>query len=134
MLFRSDTSANVDDPHARAAFTGDEAPAQARRVRFGAAVVATGAPPFVPPIPGADGPGVLDSDTVWGLQAVPARLAVIGAGAIGMEMAQIFADFGSNVLVLEAQARPLAEVEDEIARSEERRVGKECRSRWSPYH
>jgi dihydrolipoamide dehydrogenase len=64
-----------------------------------------------------DSKGVLTSDTVWSLKQVPKRLAVIGAGAIGMEMAQIFADFGTKVLIVEAQDRPLAEVEPEIAKT-----------------
>ncbi|MHB1565515.1 MAG: FAD-dependent oxidoreductase [Acidiferrobacter sp.] len=85
------------------------------RLTFGAAVIATGAPPFIPPIPGADGDGVLTSDTVWGLKAPPKRLAIIGGGAIGLEMAQIFADFGSKVTVVEARDRILPEVEGEVA-------------------
>jgi len=58
---------------------------------------------------------VLTSDTVWGLAQRPARLGIVGAGAIGLEMAQIFADLGTEVQVVEAQARILAEVEAEIA-------------------
>ncbi len=112
-----DTSANSDDPHHRPA-QGDGS--QGRRIRFGCAVVATGAPPFVPPIPGAreglDSGAVLTSDTVWDLQGVPERLVIVGGGAIGLEMAQIFQDFGSEVLLLEARDRILAEVEPEIAR------------------
>ena len=112
------TSTNQDDPHSRAAIPGGIAE---KTVTFGCAVVATGAPPFIPPIPGAaeglDSGGVLTSDTVWGLAAAPKKLAVIGAGAIGVEMAQIFHDFGSKVTLLEAQDRILAEVEPEIARS-----------------
>ncbi|WP_297359617.1 FAD-dependent oxidoreductase [Acidiferrobacter sp.] len=85
------------------------------RVTFASAVIATGAPPFVPPIPGADGKAVLTSDTVWNLDTPPKRLVIVGAGAIGLEMAQIFADFGSAVTVLEARDRVLPEVEDEVA-------------------
>ena len=110
------TATNQDDPHSRAAIpTG----IPAKTITFGCAVVATGAPPFIPPIPGAaeglDSGGVLTSDTVWALPAAPKKLAVIGAGAIGVEMAQIFQDFGSKVTLLEAQDRILAEVEPEIA-------------------
>ncbi len=111
-----DTSGNSDDPHARAPL-GDGS--QGERITFGCAVIATGAPPYVPPIPGAaegvSQGGVLTSDTVWGLDGVPGRLVVIGGGAIGLEMAQIFQDFGTEVTLLEAQARILAEVETEIA-------------------
>jgi len=110
-----DTSANTTDPHVRAVYGNSKK--QKKTVTFGAAVIATGAPPFVPPIPGADNPGVLTSDTVWNLKKAPAKLGVIGAGAIGLEMAQIFSDFGTKVTVLEAQDRPLAEVEPEIART-----------------
>ncbi len=111
------TSTNQDDPHTRAALpTGKPE----KTLSFGCAVIATGAPPFVPPIPGAleglENLGVLTSDTVWALESPPKKLAVIGAGAIGVEMAQIFQDFRSRVTLLEAQERILAEVEPEIAK------------------
>ncbi len=93
---------------------------EAYQLRFGAAVVATGAPPFVPPIPGAqDGltnGGVITSDTIWDLPAPPKKMAIIGGGVIGVEMAQIFRDFGAEILILEAKDRILAEMEDEIAK------------------
>ncbi len=112
------TDTNQDDPHTRATLPAGKA---GKTVTFGCAVVATGAPPFVPPIPGAqegvESGGVLTSDTVWALSAPPKKLAVIGAGAIGIEMAQIFQDFGSKVTLLEAQERILAEVEPEIAKA-----------------
>ncbi len=101
------------------------------RLTFGAAVIATGAPPFVPPIPGAGeglaAGGVITSDTVWDLPRPPKRLGVIGGGAIGVEMAQIFHDFGAEVLLLEAKDRPLAEVEEEIARHLTEILGQEPR-------
>ena len=111
-----DTSGNRSDPHQRAPRGDDSA---GRHITFGCAVIATGAPPFVPPISGVEtalaAGGVLTSDTIWGLDAIPQRLVVIGAGAIGMEMAQIFQDFGSEVVVLERHDRVLAEVESEVA-------------------
>jgi len=112
------TATNQDDPHSRAAIPAGIVD---KTITFGCAVVATGAPPFIPPIRGAaeglDSGGVLTSDTVWSLPAPPKKLAVIGAGAIGVEMAQIFQDFGSKVTLLEAQERILAEVEPEIAKT-----------------
>jgi dihydrolipoamide dehydrogenase len=113
-----DTSGNNDDPHSRARVADQP---QGENVSFGCAVIATGAPPFVPPIPGAieglgEGGGVLTSDTVWTLDKQPKKLVVIGGGAIGLEMAQIFQDFGAQVTLLEAQDRILAEVEPEIAK------------------
>ncbi|HEX9626540.1 MAG TPA: FAD-dependent oxidoreductase [Acidiferrobacterales bacterium] len=126
-----DLSGNSKDAHQRAARGNGEAQGSAsaasagragaakktERITFGACVIATGAPPFVPPIPGADGKGVLTSDTVWNLKSAPKKLGIIGAGAIGLEMAQIFADFGTQVVIVEAQDRPLAEVEPEIAKT-----------------
>jgi dihydrolipoamide dehydrogenase len=87
---------------------------------FGAAVISTGAPPFVPPIPGAREEiatgGVLTSDSIWSLPAPPRRLGIIGGGVIGVEMAQIWRDFGAEVLMLEAKDRILTEVEEDIAK------------------
>ncbi len=94
---------------------------KAEHITFGCAVIATGAPPFVPPIPGAreaqEKGGVLTSDTVWTLSKPPKSMVIVGAGAIGVEMAQIFQDFGTKVTLLEAQQRILAEVEPEVAKA-----------------
>jgi dihydrolipoamide dehydrogenase len=112
-----DSGGNQKDPHTRAV-PGDAK--KGKLVSFGAAVIATGAPPWVPPVPGApeglESGGVLTSDTVWDLKESPKRLGVIGGGAIGVEMAQIFQDFGSKVMLLEVQERILAEVEPEVAK------------------
>ncbi|TCK19098.1 dihydrolipoamide dehydrogenase [Thiogranum longum] len=113
-----DTSGNQADPHTRAE---NASKPSGETMTFGCAVIATGAPPFVPPIPGAveglvEGGGVLTSDTVWQLEQQPKKLVVIGGGAIGLEMAQIFQDFGTHVTLLEAKDRILAEVEPEIAK------------------
>ncbi len=108
------TSGNTDDPYRRADTLNDS---EKKSITFGVAVIATGAPPFVPPIPGVNNEGVLTSDTIWSLKKRPEKLGVIGAGAIGLEMAQIFADFGTEVIVVEALDRPLTEVETEIAKT-----------------
>ncbi|VAW95810.1 Dihydrolipoamide acetyltransferase component (E2) of acetoin dehydrogenase complex / Dihydrolipoamide dehydrogenase of acetoin dehydrogenase [hydrothermal vent metagenome] len=111
-----DSGGNNKNPHLRAA-AGDGK--KGKKISFGAAIIATGAPPFVPPIDGAhdglESGGVLTSDTVWGLTEVPKRLGVIGGGAIGVEMAQIFQDFGTKVVLFEGMDRILAEVEKEVA-------------------
>ncbi|NWG40111.1 MAG: FAD-dependent oxidoreductase [Hydrogenophilaceae bacterium] len=92
-----------------------------RNITFGAAVIATGAPAFVPPIPGArenlSTGGVVTSDTIWNLASPPKKMAIVGGGVIGVEMAQIFRDFGCEVLMLERNTRILAEVEEEIAKT-----------------
>ena len=64
-------------------------------------VIAAGASPFVPSIPGLKESGFLTSDTVWGLAQRPQRLVVLGGGPIGCEMAQSFARLGSQVTQVE---------------------------------
>jgi dihydrolipoamide dehydrogenase len=94
---------------------------QPYQVTFGAAVIATGAPAFVPPIPGARenlaAGGVVTSDTIWNLSTPPKKLGIVGGGVIGVEMAQIFRDFGSEVLMLERHERILGEIEEEIGKT-----------------
>ncbi|RMG32755.1 MAG: FAD-containing oxidoreductase [Planctomycetota bacterium] len=71
-------------------------------LRFRKAIIATGTRPAVPPLPGLQDVHYLTNETVFSLTALPRRLAVIGAGPIGCEMAQAFANFGSEVLLIEA--------------------------------
>jgi pyruvate/2-oxoglutarate dehydrogenase complex dihydrolipoamide dehydrogenase (E3) component/uncharacterized membrane protein YdjX (TVP38/TMEM64 family) len=85
-----------------------------------AIVVATGARPFVPPIPGLEAVDYLTSDNIWELRDLPRRLVVLGGGPIGCELAQTFARFGSRVIQVEMMPRLLSredpEVSDFIAR------------------
>jgi pyruvate/2-oxoglutarate dehydrogenase complex dihydrolipoamide dehydrogenase (E3) component/uncharacterized membrane protein YdjX (TVP38/TMEM64 family) len=64
-------------------------------------VIAAGARPFVPPIPGIEEVGYLTSDNVWNLRELPRRLVVLGGGPIGCELTQAFARFGSKVTQVE---------------------------------
>jgi pyruvate/2-oxoglutarate dehydrogenase complex dihydrolipoamide dehydrogenase (E3) component len=77
-------------------------------------VIATGARPVVPPIPGLDQIPFLTNETVFDLTACPAHLIVIGAGPVGLELAQAHRRLGAEVTVLEA-ARPLAADDAECA-------------------
>lgn len=72
-------------------------------LRFVKAVIATGARPATPPIPGLKDVPYLTNETIFSLTVLPKRLGVIGAGPIGCEMAQTFARFGSEVFLLEAE-------------------------------
>jgi pyruvate/2-oxoglutarate dehydrogenase complex dihydrolipoamide dehydrogenase (E3) component len=72
-----------------------------KRLRFKRAVIATGARAVALPIPGLAEAGFLTNETVFSLTELPRRLAVIGAGPIGCELAQAFARFGSQVTMLE---------------------------------
>jgi dihydrolipoyl dehydrogenase len=85
-------------------------------VEFTDAIVAAGSTPNRLAVPGADLPCVLTSDQMLELERLPASLVVIGAGPVGVEMAQIFAAFGTKVTLLEAGQRILAPVDEEIAR------------------
>ena len=80
-----------------------------------AIVIAAGARPFVPPIPGLAEAGCLTSDSVWELRALPPRLVVLGGGPIGCELAQCFARFGSRVTQVEMLPRILAREDPEIS-------------------
>jgi pyruvate/2-oxoglutarate dehydrogenase complex dihydrolipoamide dehydrogenase (E3) component len=77
------------------------------RLPFRRAILATGARAAVPPIPGLSDVPYLTNETIFGLTELPKRLAVLGAGPIGCELAQAFARFGSRVTVLEMADRPL---------------------------
>lgn len=77
------------------------------RLRFRRAVVATGARAAVPSITGIDSVDYLTNETIFGLTSLPRRLLVLGAGPIGCEMAQAFARFGSEVVMIDRGARIL---------------------------
>lgn len=80
-----------------------------------AIVIAAGARPFVPPIPGIEDVGYLTSDTVWSLRELPRRLVVLGGGPIGCELAQCFARFGAQVTQVEMLPRLLIREDPEIS-------------------
>jgi len=78
-------------------------------------IIAAGARPFVPPIPGIDDIGYVTSDTIWNLRARPDRLVVLGGGPIGAEMAQAFARLGSQVTQIERAPRLLEREDPEVS-------------------
>ncbi len=80
-----------------------------------AIVIAAGARPFVPPIPGIEALEVLTSDTLWDLRELPRRLLVLGGGPIGCELAQAFARLGSQVTQVEMQPRLLMREDPEVS-------------------
>jgi pyruvate/2-oxoglutarate dehydrogenase complex dihydrolipoamide dehydrogenase (E3) component len=97
-------------------FTGSETLEVAgRRLRFARAVIATGARASAPPIPGLTQSGYLTNETLFTLTDLPARLAVIGGGPIGCEMAQSFARLGSRVTLVETVCQVLPREDAEAA-------------------
>ena len=84
-------------------------------------VIAAGARPFVPPIPGLAEVGYLTSDTVWNLRQQPRRLVVLGGGPIGCEMAQAFARLGCEVTQVEMAPRLMLREDPEVSALVEQR-------------
>lgn len=78
-------------------------------------VIAAGARPFVPPIPGLAEVNPLTSDTVWNLRTLPKRLIVLGGGPIGCELTQCFARFGSQVTQVEMLPRIMIREDAEVS-------------------
>ncbi|MFC0297774.1 mercury(II) reductase [Geobacillus jurassicus] len=78
-------------------------------------LIATGASPAVPDIPGLHDVDYLTSTTLLELKKVPKRLAVIGAGYIGMELGQLFHHLGSEVTLMQRSSRLLKECEPEVS-------------------
>ncbi len=78
-------------------------------------VIAAGARPFIPPIPGLAEVNPLTSDNVWNLRTLPKRLVVLGGGPIGSELTQCFARFGSQVTHVEMLPRLLMREDPEVS-------------------
>jgi len=95
------------DPHTIA--TAD-AELKARRI-----LIATGAGPLIPPIPGLDQVGYLTYETYWDLEVLPEHLLLVGGGPIGCELAQAFRRLGSRVSLVEAMPRILLQDEPEAS-------------------
>ncbi|MDD5413184.1 MAG: FAD-dependent oxidoreductase, partial [Methylobacter sp.] len=80
---------------------------ESRTITTRSIIIAAGAHPFVPPIPGLDEINYLTSDNIWNLRELPKRFVVLGGGPIGCEFAQSFARFGSKVTQVEMAPRLL---------------------------
>jgi pyruvate/2-oxoglutarate dehydrogenase complex dihydrolipoamide dehydrogenase (E3) component/uncharacterized membrane protein YdjX (TVP38/TMEM64 family) len=86
-----------------------------RRLSAPNIVLATGARPFAPPLPGLAEAGYLTSDNLWALRELPPRLVVLGGGPIGCELAQAFARLGSKVTQVEMLPRLLIREDPEVS-------------------
>ncbi len=80
-------------------------------------VIAAGAHPFVPPIPGLDQVDPLTSDNIWNLRELPKRLLVLGGGPIGCELTQSFARLGSQVTQVEMLPRIMIREDKEVSQT-----------------
>jgi pyruvate/2-oxoglutarate dehydrogenase complex dihydrolipoamide dehydrogenase (E3) component/uncharacterized membrane protein YdjX (TVP38/TMEM64 family) len=86
-----------------------------RRISARSIIVATGARPLVPRLPGLDGVRFLTSDSLWGLREQPRRLLVLGGGPIGCELSLAFARLGSAVTQVEMAPRLLPREDDDVS-------------------
>ncbi len=84
------------------------------RLRSKRIVIATGALPTPPPVPGLKEATYLDHHTVFDLEELPRRVAVLGAGPVGLEMAQVFGRLGAEVVVVEMLPRVLPNEDAEL--------------------
>ena len=100
------TAAGVDVFFGKASFTGSDAmTVNGATLRFKKALIATGARPDTPSIPGLVESGYLTNENVFDLTELPRRLLVIGGGPLGCELAQAFCRLGSQTVI--AQDLPL---------------------------
>jgi len=96
-----------------------------RTLKFARALIATGSRPVGLEIPGLEQAGYLTNETVFSLTELPRRLAVIGAGPIGCELAQAFCRLGSRVTLFEPEPHALPREDEEAAAVVERRLREE---------
>jgi pyruvate/2-oxoglutarate dehydrogenase complex dihydrolipoamide dehydrogenase (E3) component/uncharacterized membrane protein YdjX (TVP38/TMEM64 family) len=88
-------------------------------------VIAAGARPFVPPIPGLADVNPLTSDNVWNIRTLPKRLVVLGGGPIGSELTQCFTRFGSQVTQVEMAPRIMIREDVEVSEMVKRKFESE---------
>lgn len=94
---------------------GSDGAQSTREVAARAIIIASGSVPAPAPIPGTDLPGVLTSDEILEIEAVPRRLVIIGASVVGTEFACLFQALGSQVILLERLVM-LRECEQQLVR------------------
>lgn len=104
-------TAKIISPWAVEVNTGDAT----RTLTTRSIVIAAGAQPFVPPIPGLAEVGYLTSDTIWNLREKPRRLLVLGGGPIGCELTQAFARLGCDVTQVELLPRLMIREDEEVS-------------------
>ena len=93
-------------------------------IRGGAIIIATGSAPSQLPNIVPDHETILDSDDILKMETIPKSLAVIGAGAVGVEFASIFNSFGSDVSLIELLPRIVPLEDEEISKTLEKAFNK----------
>ncbi len=107
----------VDVIRGRARFTGPRTvEVDGRRITGDRVLIATGAQPSAPPIPGLEETGYLTNESAFELETLPSSLIVLGGRHIALECAQMFARLGSRVTILQRSAHILPTEEAELTR------------------
>ncbi len=92
---------------------------ETKRLTTRSIVIASGAEPFVPPLPGLDDVGYYTSDTMWEefakMDEMPKRMVVLGGGPIGSELSQAFARLGADVTQVEMASRLLIREDEDVS-------------------
>jgi len=101
-----------------------EAEGLQKEISYDKLLIATGSQPVIPPIPGKDLPGVIDSTGALALNAVPESLLIIGGGVIGCEMAEVYSTFGSKVTIVEMMPQLIPGEDPEAADLLKKTLGK----------
>ena len=107
----SGTATFIDNKYIRVLTEGGST----QTVKFEKAIIATGSKPSLPPIKGIEHPRILDSEAILDIDHIPKKMVIIGAGPIGIELAQVFKTFGSEVTILESAPGILGPVDQELA-------------------
>ncbi len=94
----------------------NEVEVDGRHLSARSVVIATGARPLIPAIPGIGDIDYLTSDNLWNLDRLPRRLLILGGGPIGCELGQCFARFGSHVIIVDLADRLLAREDAEVSK------------------
>ncbi|PIP89317.1 MAG: dihydrolipoyl dehydrogenase, partial [Bdellovibrionales bacterium CG22_combo_CG10-13_8_21_14_all_38_13] len=96
-----------------------------KRLTTRSITIATGAAPFVPPIPGIDQVDILVSENLWNITELPKDMVILGGGPIGLEMAQAFSRLGSKVTIVEMHHRLMSKEDADVANVIENRLKEE---------
>jgi dihydrolipoamide dehydrogenase len=110
------TQLGVDIIHGEAQLLSPyEVEVNGQRISCKNIIIATGARPFVPRLPGLEQINYLTSDSLWGLRQRPQRFLVLGGGPIGCELAQCFTRLGSDVTLVQRGAQIMPREDTEVA-------------------
>lgn len=97
-------------------FTGpNEFEIKGEKIRGRRFIIATGSRPVMPPVPGLKESGALTNETALELESLPRTIAILGAGPIGIEFAQVFSRLGSKVIVIEKMGQILPREDKELS-------------------